>query len=67
MYKRLFYGHCFNCDNFGHKVVNYKAYAKNQSNYVGYLNNSYPRKSHEAYKRNKKNVGSLNNEVEFYK
>jgi hypothetical protein len=58
-YQRFFYGHCFNCANFGHKVVNCRAYAKNRSNYAGYLNNSYPRKSYEAYNRNQNSFGSL--------
>jgi hypothetical protein len=66
-YQRFFYGHCFNCANFGHKVVNCRAYAKNRSNYAGYLNNSYPRKSYEAYNRNQNSFGSLSNEVECYK
>jgi hypothetical protein len=63
-YKRLFYGHCFNCNNFGHKAVNCRAYAKNKSNYAGYLNNIYPIKYYEAYSRNQNSFGSLRNEVE---
>jgi hypothetical protein len=66
-YQRLFYGHCFNCANFGHKVVNCRAYAKNRSNYIGYLNNSYPKKYYESYSRNQNSFGSLRNEVESYK
>ena len=66
-YQRFFYGHFFNCANFGHKAVNCKAYAKNRSNYVGYLNSSYSRKSYETYNRNQKNFCSLRNEVEIYK
>jgi hypothetical protein len=66
-YKRLFYSHCFNCANFGHKVVNCRSYFKNKSNYAGYLNNSYPKKYYEAYNRNENSFGSLRNEVECYK
>ena len=66
-YQRLFYGHCFNCANFGLKVVNFIAYAKNRSNYEGYLNNGYSVKSYEAYNINQNNFGSLSNEVECYK
>jgi hypothetical protein len=32
-----------------------------------YLNNSYPRRSYEAYNRNQNSFGSLRNEVECYK
>ena len=28
-YVNLFYGHCFNCTNFGHKVVYYRVYGGN--------------------------------------
>jgi hypothetical protein len=66
-YQRFFYVHIFNCDNFGHKAVNCRAYAKNKSNYGRYLNNSYPRRSYEAYNRNQNSFGSLRKEVECYK
>jgi hypothetical protein len=39
-YQRLFHVHYFSCSNFGQKDVNWRAYAKNRSNYAGYLNNS---------------------------
>jgi hypothetical protein len=67
MYQRFFYGHCFNCVNFGHKAVNCRAYPKNISNNVGYLNNIYPIRYYEAYTRNQNRFGSLSNEVECYK
>jgi hypothetical protein len=67
MYEILFNGHYFNFDNFGHKAVNCRAYAKNRSNYVGYLNNSYPRRHYESHNINNFFFGSLNNEVECYK
>jgi len=35
-YQRFFYVHCFNCANFGHKVLNYRAYPKNISYNTGY-------------------------------
>jgi hypothetical protein len=41
-YKIFFYDHCLDCANFGHKVVNCRAYAKNRSNNAGYLNNVIP-------------------------
>jgi hypothetical protein len=51
-YHRLFYGHSFNCANFGLKAIKCRAYAKNINNYAGYLNNSYPRRFYEAYSIN---------------
>jgi hypothetical protein len=66
-YQRLFYGRCFNCSNFGHKVVNYITYANKKRNNTWYLNNNYPRISYEEYTRNQNNFGSLSNEVECYK
>jgi hypothetical protein len=36
-YVNFFYGHCFYCNNFGHKVANCRAYGKNfqaRNNYV---------------------------------
>jgi hypothetical protein len=66
-YQRIFYGHCFNFANFGHKAIKRWTYAKNWRNYAGYLNNSYPKKSYEAYNRNQNNFGSLSNELECYK
>jgi hypothetical protein len=29
MYVNFFYGHCFNCTNFGHKVADCRAYGRN--------------------------------------
>jgi hypothetical protein len=62
-YQRFFYGHCFNYANFRQKVVNCRDYDKNQRNYAGYLNNSYPIKSYEAYNRNQNSFVSFCNEV----
>jgi hypothetical protein len=66
-YQTIFLGLCYFCNNFGHKAINCRAYAKNRSNYGGYSRNNYLKKPHEAYNRNYNNFGSLNNEVECYK
>jgi hypothetical protein len=55
------------CVNFGHKVVNYRSYAKNRSNYTRCLNNSYPTKYCEEYNKNQNSFGSFRNEVDCYK
>jgi hypothetical protein len=47
-YQIFFYDYCFDCDNFGHKYVNCRAYARNKSNNARYLNNIYPIRSYEA-------------------
>jgi hypothetical protein len=51
-YQTIFLGLCYSCNNFGHKAINYRAYAKNRSNYEGYSRINHLRKPHEAYKRN---------------
>jgi hypothetical protein len=67
-YQTIFLGLCYSCNNFGHKAINCRAYAKNRSNYEGYSRmNNYLRKPHEAYNINYNSFGSLNNEVECYK
>jgi hypothetical protein len=35
-YVNLFYGHCFNCTNFGHKLIDCRAYERNDQ-----VRNSY--------------------------
>jgi hypothetical protein len=40
--KYLFIGYCYSCNNFGHKVVHYKAYGQyNNRNFQIYKNNRY--------------------------
>jgi hypothetical protein len=48
-YQTIFLGLCYSCNNFGHKAINCRAYAKNKSNYEGYSRNNYLRNPHEAY------------------
>jgi hypothetical protein len=67
MYQTIFLGLSYSCNNFGHKVAKYRAYAKNRSNYEVYSNKKYPRKKHETHNINHNSFGSLSNEVEFYK
>jgi hypothetical protein len=66
-YQTIFLGLCYSCNNFGHKAINCRAYARNRSNYGGYPKNNYLRKPHESYNKNYNSFGSLNNEVECYK
>jgi hypothetical protein len=66
-YQTIFLGLCYSCNNFGHKDINYRSYAKNRRNYEGYSRNNYHKKLHEAYNINYNKFGSLNNELECYK
>jgi hypothetical protein len=66
-YQTIFLGLCYSCNNFGHKVVNCRANAKNRRNYEGYTRNGYPRRPHEAQRRNYNIFESLSDEVECYK
>jgi hypothetical protein len=66
-YQTLFLGLCYSCNNFGHKVVNCRANIKSRNNYEGYTRNSYPRRPHEAQRKNYNRFESLSNEVECYK
>jgi hypothetical protein len=66
-YQAIFLVSCYSCNNFGHKAINCKAYAKNKRNYEGHPRINHLRKPHEAYNINYDNFGSLNDEVECYK
>jgi hypothetical protein len=60
-HQTIFLGLCYSCNNFWHKAINCRAYAKNIGNYEGYSKNNYLRKPHEAYNKNYNSFGSLNN------
>jgi hypothetical protein len=47
-YQTIFLGSCYSYNNFGHKVINYKVYAKNRRNYEGYTRINHLKKTHEA-------------------
>jgi hypothetical protein len=74
-YQNIFLGLCYSCNNFGHKAINCRAYAKgrntwNKSSYENPKNHyegNYPRKPHEAFDINYNNFGALGYEIECYK
>jgi hypothetical protein len=66
-YQTIFLGLCYSCNNFGHKAINCKAYAKNRDNYEGHSRINHLRKSHDVFNKNYNSFGSLNDEVECYK
>ena len=74
-YQNYFPGLCYSCSNFGHKVVDCRAYVRFESswnrNAYGNPRNqnegNYFRKPREAFNRNYNSFGVLNFEVECYK
>ena len=66
-YQTIFLGICYSCNNFGHKVVNCKAYARNGGNSGNCSRNAYSRRSWEDYKESYNLFGYLRNEEECYK
>jgi hypothetical protein len=66
-YQTIFLGLCYSCNNFGHKDINCKAYAKNRDNYEGHSRINHLKKPHDVFNINYNNFGSLNDEVECYK
>jgi hypothetical protein len=66
-YQTIFLGLCYSCNNFGHKDINCRSYAKKKINYEGYSNNSYPIRPREIHNIKYNSYGSLNDEVECYK
>jgi hypothetical protein len=66
-YQTIFLGSCYSCNNFGHKYINYKSYAKNIRNYEGHTIINHIIKPHKAYNRNYNSCVSLNHELECYK
>jgi hypothetical protein len=74
-YQNIFLGLCYSCNNFGHKAINCRAYAKarnirSKSSYENPKNHyedNYPRKRREAFERNFNSFGALGYEFECYK
>jgi hypothetical protein len=66
-YQNIFLGLCYSCNNFGHKAINCRAYAKgrNTSNLSSYENpknnyeGKYPRNPREVFYGNYNNFGAL--------
>ena len=71
----FFFGLCYSCNNYGHKVIDCKAYAWNQNTLSrnGYENSSdrfegnYVRNPCGAFDINYNRFGSLNYKIECYK
>jgi hypothetical protein len=66
---------CYSCNNFGHKAINCRAYAKgrnnwNRSRYANPMNHyegNYPIKSCETFDKSYYKFGALGYEIECYK
>jgi hypothetical protein len=47
-YQTIFFGLCYACNNFGHKVVNCRANNKNINNFQSHTQKGYPRRPSET-------------------
>jgi hypothetical protein len=59
-YQTMFFGLCYACNNFGHKVVNCRA----NNNFESHTQRGYPRIPSETQRRSYNRFESLSNEVE---
>jgi hypothetical protein len=66
-YQTIFFGLCYACSNFVHKVVNCRANNKNINNFESHTQKRYPRKPSETQRRSYNRFESLSTEVECYK
>jgi hypothetical protein len=66
-YQTIFFGLCYACNNFGHKVVNCRANRRNINNFESHTQNGYPRRPIETQRRSYNRFESLSTEVECYK
>jgi hypothetical protein len=46
-HQTIIFGLCYACNNFGHKVVNYKENSRNGKNVESHAQNGYPRRPSE--------------------
>jgi hypothetical protein len=67
MYQNIFFGLCYACNNFGHKVVNCRANSRNINNFEIHTQKGYPRRPSETHRRSYNRFESLSIEVECYK
>jgi hypothetical protein len=67
MYQTIFFGLCYACNNFGHKVVHCRANNKNTNNFEIHTQRGYPRRPSETQRRSYNMFESLSTEVECYK
>ena len=74
-YQSIFLGLCYACNNYGHKAIDCRVYARNRNTWRRnrYENSRYQvegncvRKSHVAPDRNYNRIGALNYEIECYR
>jgi hypothetical protein len=66
-YQTIFFGLCYACNNFGHKVANCRANRRNINNFEIHTQNGYPRRPIETQRRSYNRFESLSTEVECYK
>ena len=66
-YQTIFFGLCYACNNFGHKVVNYRANKENNNNFESHTQRGYSRRPNETQRRSYNRFESLRTEVKCYK
>jgi hypothetical protein len=66
-YQTIFFGLCYACNNFGHKVVNCRANNRNNNNFESHTQRDYSRRPSETQRRSYNRFESLSTEVECYK
>jgi hypothetical protein len=66
-YQTIFFGLCYTCNNFGHKVVNCRAKNKNNNKFESYTQRDYSRRSSDTQIRSYNRFESFSTEVECYK
>jgi hypothetical protein len=67
MYQTIFFGLCYACNNFGHKVVNCRANNRNNNNFESHTQKGYSRIPSETQRRIYNMFESLRTKVECYK
>jgi len=66
-YQTIFFGLCYACNNFGHKVVNCRAKNRKNNNFESHTQRGYSRRSSETPRRSYNKFEYLSTEVECYK
>jgi hypothetical protein len=66
-YQTIFFGLCYACNNFGHKVVTCKANNRISNNFESYTQRDYSRIPSDTQRRSYNRFESLSIEVECYK
>jgi hypothetical protein len=66
-YQTIFFGLCYACNNFGHKVVNCGDNNRNNNNFEIHTQRGYSRRPSETQRRSYNRFESLSTEVECYK